>query len=569
MSLGMLAFLAFVPILTVFILMVGLRWPSTKALPIAWAVGSVLAIFVWKMDALMWMASSVQGALVAFKILIIVFGAILVLQTLKASGAINTIKAGFHSISDDRRIQAIIICWLFGAFLEGAAGFGTPAAIAAPLLLSLGFPPLAAVMSALLCNNAAVTFGAVGTPIWLGLGEVFDIPKVHQAVEAAGIANVDTFIQNHVTTFAAGYHAIIGTFVPLLMVAMLTKFFGEKKSFKEGLKVWKFAIFAGLSMTVPYFLVAATLGSEFPTLIGALVGLFIVIKAAQKGFLIPEETWDFPDRENWLDDWVGEEEPGDMDTVSMESTKHSLLQAWTPYILISAILVLTRLKNLPIKGWVTSWEITIPNIFGVSGIGWSMKPLYLPGTVPFILVAVLSIWILNMKSEEVSKAWGETISRMSSPAIALVFAVGLVKVMTNTAQITGGIEEGSMLLVMAKFVAGITGGIYPLFASLVGALGAFIAGSNTVSDMLFGMFQFNMADTLGVSHGAVVGLQAVGGAIGNMTCIHNVVAACATVGIVGKEGIIIRRNIIPMVAYALLSGILGLLAVYVVFPTVF
>jgi len=555
-----LAFLAFLPILTVFTLMVGFRWPSTKAMPIAWIVTSVVAMFVWKMDTVFWAAASIQGALIAFKILIIVFGAILVLQTLKASGAIQTIKSGFYSITPDRRIQAIIVAWLFGSFLEGAAGFGTPAAIAAPLLVSLGFPPLAAVMVALISNSTPVTFGAVGTPIIIGFGEIFNIDKVVNMLPAG--MNVEAFI-DQTTTFAAGYHAVAGTLIPLFLVAFLTKFFGKNKSFVEGLKVWKFAIFAGLAMTIPYFLTAYTLGSEFPSLMGGLVGLFIVVMAAKNGFLMPEEKWDFPPREDWASDWVGEEEP---DT-DMSEGRHSLLTAWTPYILIAFLLVITRLTQLPFKAMLNKFTLSIPSILGTD-LGYSIAPLYLPGTIPFILVAVLSIFILKMKGEQISEAWSETFSRMTAPTIALIFAVGLVRIMINSGATTGG-PEGSMLMAMAQFVSDITGGLYPLFATMIGVLGAFIAGSNTVSDMLFGMFQYDAATTLQLPHTVIVGLQAVGGAVGNMICVHNVVAASATVGLVGMEGIIMRRNLIPVLYYSLVTGLMGLFFSYVMFPGVF
>jgi len=540
--------------------MVGFRWPSTKAMPIAWIVTSVVAMFVWKMDTVFWAAASIQGALIAFKILIIVFGAILVLQTLKASGAIQTIKSGFYSITPDRRIQAIIVAWLFGSFLEGAAGFGTPAAIAAPLLVSLGFPPLAAVMVALISNSTPVTFGAVGTPIIIGFGEIFNIDKVVNMLPAG--MNVEAFI-DQTTTFAAGYHAVAGTLIPLFLVAFLTKFFGKKKSFAEGLKVWKFAIFAGLAMTIPYFLTAYTLGSEFPSLMGGLVGLFIVVMAAKNGFLMPEEKWDFPPREDWASDWVGEEEP---DT-DMSEGHHSLLTAWTPYILIAFLLVITRLTQLPFKAMLNKFTLSIPSILGTD-LGYSIAPLYLPGTIPFILVAVLSIFILKMKGEQISEAWSETFSRMTAPTIALIFAVGLVRIMINSGATTGG-PEGSMLMAMAQFVSDITGGLYPLFATMIGVLGAFIAGSNTVSDMLFGMFQYDAATTLQLPHTVIVGLQAVGGAVGNMICVHNVVAASATVGLVGMEGIIMRRNLIPVLYYSLVTGLMGLFFSYVIFPGAF
>ena len=148
-----MAFLAFTPILVVFIFLVFLRWPAKHAMPLAWAYTGIIGMFVWKMDITRVIASSLQGVIVAATILYIVFGAILLLNTLTYSGAVTTIRRGFMDITPDRRIQAIIVAFLFGAFIEGAAGFGTPAAVAAPLLVVLGFPALAAVLMALVIQS--------------------------------------------------------------------------------------------------------------------------------------------------------------------------------------------------------------------------------------------------------------------------------------------------------------------------------------------------------------------------------------------------------------------------------
>jgi len=156
MSTGVLALIASLPIVAIFVFMVGFRWPATRAMPLAFAIALILAFTVWKTPANWVLASTVNGVVIAFKILFIVFGALLVLFTMRESGAIEAINRGFSNISTDKRVQAVIIAWLFGGFIEGSAGFGTPAALAAPLLLSLGFPALAAVMVALIANVTPV-----------------------------------------------------------------------------------------------------------------------------------------------------------------------------------------------------------------------------------------------------------------------------------------------------------------------------------------------------------------------------------------------------------------------------
>ena len=230
MSPGFLALLAFIPIAVIFILMVGFRWGATKAMPVAFISALLLALFVWKTPTNWILASSVNGIGIAIQILLIVFGALAVLFTLRESGAIAAINVGFYKISPDRRVQAIIIAWFFGSFIEGSAGFGTPAALAAPLLLSLGFPALAAVMVSLIANSTSVSFGAVGTPTLIGIGQSTNTPEILQQITEAGMQYNDFIYQ--VGLWTALQHAIPAIFIPLILVAMMTRFFGEKRSIK-------------------------------------------------------------------------------------------------------------------------------------------------------------------------------------------------------------------------------------------------------------------------------------------------------------------------------------------------
>jgi len=186
--------------------------------------------------------------------------------------------------------------------------------------------------------------------------------------------------------------------------------------------------------------------------------------------------------------------------------------------------------------------------------------------VPFVLVALLCIPIFRMNRKQVGRAWGETFLRIRNPAIALLFAVPMVRVMMQSG---AGTELDSMPLVMAEGITGIFRGAWPLVDPFVGALGSFMAGSNTVSNMLFSIFQYSIAEQLGISRIIVVALTNIGGAIGNMICVHNVIAACATVGLAGVEGILIRRNLIPMTIYGIMAGIIGLVLVYFIVPGLF
>jgi len=546
-----MALIAFVPILFTIVMMTVFSWPAKRVMPFAWAIAAVIAFSIWGMEPVRVLASTIYGFLSAFNILIIIFGAILILNTMKRSGAMATINRGFYGITPDRRIQAIIIGWMFGSFIEGAAGFGTPAALAGPLMVGLGFPPLAAAMVALIFDSTSVSFGAVGTPVIGGVGSVMKSTVVEQLGEGAYIP----FLKS-VGIWTALPHAIVGTFIPLVGICMLTAFFGpkEKRSVKYGLAAAPFAVFAGLCFTVPYILTATLLGPEFPSLVGALIGLPIVLFAASRGFLVPKDKWEFPAKEDWEGNWKGMVETG-----SGEESNMPLWLAWTPYVLIALILVVTRIPQFGLKGFLASQAITWQNILG-SGINYSLKYLYLPGTIPFILVAVITIFLHRMPSRSAKEAWGATFKQIINPAIALFFAVAMVQVMVQSSVNLKDID--GMMLTMSKATAMAVGGAWPLVSPFVGVLGAFMSGSNTVSNILFSQFQFGVAGQLGHPGVVTLALQNIGGAVGNMICVHNVVAACATVGLSGVEGIIIRRNLIPTFIYGLAVGIIGLIVVY-------
>ncbi len=543
----MFALMAFLPILVTIILMVGFNWSARKSLPAAWVLAAVVAFAMWKMEFINIMAYSVFGALKAIDVLIIIFGAILVMNTLKESGAMATINSGFRNITEDRRVQAIIIGWMFGAFIEGAAGFGTPAALAGPLLVGLGFPPLAAAMVALIYDSTSVSFGAVGTPIFGTMS------TLASNLTSMG-ASADAFKMS-LTQWVAISHGLAGIFVPLLGICMMTKFFGKEKSIKPGLAAAPFAIFAGLAFVVPYVAVAMIFGPELPSLVGAFIGLPIVIFAAKKGFLVPKDEWDFPSKKDWEDDWKSVVDMGDVGTAKM-----SLVRAWTPYVLIAAILVITRIPALGIKGLLAAQSISIKNILGVENLNYGLQWAYLPGTIPFMLVALITHFIHGMDRKQIKTAWTNTFKQITGAAIALFAGVAMVQLMLNSGINGAGLE--SMLTVMAKAAAGISGSAYPFFAPFIGVLGAFMSGSNTVSNILFSSLQFETARILSMPEVLIVALQVIGGAIGNMICVNNVVAVCATVGAIGSEGKIIRRNFIPTFIYTIVVATFIAILIY-------
>ena len=521
-------------------------------MPLTYLLTVVIVAWVWQMPGSAIIAASIQGLFITFDILMIIFGAILLLSTLKYSGALSVIRHGFSEISPDRRVQVVIIVWLFGSFIEGASGFGTPAAIVAPLLVALGFPAIAAVMLGMMVQSTPVTFGAVGTPILVGVRGGLTSPEVSAQLSAAGL-EISDYLQI-VTTNVVTLHAIAGTIMPLFMIAMMTRFFGQNRSWAEGFAIFPFALFGGLAFTIPYYLTGIFLGPEFPSILGALIGLMIVTTAAKKGFLVPKGQWDFAEQSTWPGDWSGRLHI-DIDDHGKDM---SLLRAWSPYVLVALLLVLTRLPELPFGDWLRSVRIAWDGILGTN-ISAATTPLYLPAAI-LIGVSVLTILLHGMPRAQFGKALGESSRLLIGAGFVLIFTVPMVRIYINSGI---GSEFDSMPIIMAQWVSANVGQVWPMFAPIIGALGAFIAGSNTVSNLMFVLFQYGVASNLGVSMALVVALQAVGAAAGNMIAIHNVVAASATVGLLGQEGRTLRRTLIPTIYYLAVVGAMGLVAIHI------
>ena len=529
---------AAVPILSVLVLLVLLRLPASKAMPLSLLLTFIGCFWVWKMPFVHIFAAATEGAVIAVSILWIVFGAIALLNVLKKVGAIEIIQQGFTQLTPDRRIQAIVIAWLFGAFLEGASGFGSPAAIAAPLLCSLGFPPIAAVVAALVGDSAPVTFGAVGTPILIGLTE--GAPSLSPA-EIQGIASR-----------AALFDIAVATFIPLLIAMLLTRYWGERNSWREGLEIWPFALLCGASFTITAWAVCTFLGPEFPSIIGGLVGLGCALLAIKKNYLMPKKIWRFKNDAPQL--------------LSHKPSQQQLLLAWAPYFAVATLLVLSRIEALPLKALLKQVTINTGPILG-SNIQTSFEPLYSPAMI-FIVVAIITQLIakqikpsLHRKTIEpdLQTPWLNALKTLLPTSIALMASVPMVRMFIHSDINSQGLE--AMPIVLAELAANQFSGAWPIFAPFVGALGSFVAGSATFSNMMFSNLQLAVAQQLSLPTTNMLALQLLGSNAGNMICVSNVVAAASVVKIAGSEGQIIRHTLLPMLLYVLAAGTIGLLLV--------
>lgn len=556
----MLVILAALPILVVGVLMMALMWPSSKAMPVGWAVAAIVAIAAWDMPLSWIAAASIAGIINAIDILIIVFGALLILQLLRRSGGIAQISNSMASLSSDKRIQVLVIAWFMGGFLESAAGFGTPAAIGAPLLVGMGFPPFVAAVITLLASGPSTIFGAVGVPVWGGFETIRELASWPVSKNGSSLS-FNEFLSD-VGMIAGWLSFLVGTFMPVVTISLMTRI--STGSFKNGLKMWPVALLAGALFTFPQMIIAVFVGPELPSLVGSLFGLVAFVLLLKWKLLPSFGNWDFPPHDSWPGHWEGIVKAGEHITTSVERPI-GVFRAWLPYILVGILLLLSRLPIFGIDPLLQHWSIGWNNILGTT-ISRDIEPLYNPGIFPFLLIALFVPYLHGLNWKAASRAWVDVVHMIIPAAIALVFALGMVYVMMNSAEMSSG---DSMLIVLARAAAAISGRIWYLMAPMVGILGAFVSGSATVSNIMFGPFQYGIAQSASLPVTPVLSLQTIGSAAGNMICIHNVVAVLTTVGLVGKEGLLIRQNLPVCVLYGLASGIVAWIVSSLLFPGVF
>ncbi|MFC4684938.1 L-lactate permease [Exiguobacterium sp. s149] len=531
---------ALMPIVAVLILLVIMRLPASVAMPLSLVLTAGLAFFVWQLDATRIMAATLQGLVIAVTTVWIVYGAIGMMNTMKEGGGMNAIRSGFINITPDPRIQVLIVGWLFVSFIEGASGFGTPATVAAPLLIALGFPPIAAVVIALSADVSAVTFGAVGTPALIGIGNGLSLDvNQPETIEFLTTVVLQTVLID----------MFVGLFIPFILILMLTRFFSKEKSIKPALEVFPIAIVAALVYSIPAYIWTLILGFEFGGMLGALTGLIILVTMARKGILMPKRLWTF--------DGYADEIDQPLEKPSVGKSKRELPQwkAWAPYLILTIFLVLTR--TVPFLNELTrSVRIDLPNILSIEGISTSWEPFYSPGFM-FILTMIATFFLHNMSWSQVTSVFKATTLGVVGTAITLAASVPMVRIFIHSEN--GGAGLASMPVELATAAADTFGGVWPLVAPWIGALGAFVSGSATFSNMMFSSLTTNVAESVGVNETLALSMQMAGANAGNMICVLNVVAVASVAGLLGKEGTIIRYTLMPMIYYVTATGLVGLM----------
>ncbi|MBV7388066.1 L-lactate permease [Pasteurellaceae bacterium TAE3-ERU1] len=522
----MALFLSIIPIVILIYMMVKRNsLPSYIALPITAAIVLAIQIFYFQEDFTLLGANMVSGVIATLTPITIIFGAILFNRMMEETGSVNVLRHWLSNINPNPVAQLMIIGWAFAFMIEGASGFGTPAAIAAPILVGLGFAPLRVAVFTLVMNSVPVSFGAVGTPTWFGFAP---LNLGEQALLEIGAQS-----------------AVIHAFAALVIPIIALRFIISWAEIRRNLVFIYLSIF---SCTVPYFLLAQ-INYEFPALVGGAIGLLLSIFLANQGIGIQKVHDDSQERVAF----------------------GVVFKAMLPTMLLIGILVITRIHQFGIKGWLndTTALFTLPmgalgqfevsralifswlNIFeqGVSG---SYRTLYVPALIPFVVTVLISFMIFKLQRGQKSTIFTASLAQVQKPFLALLGALIMVKLM-----LVGG--EQSMVQIIGRSFAQATGENWTFFSSYLGAIGAFFSGSNTVSNLTFGGIQYSIAQTTGLSATLVLALQSVGGAMGNMVCINNIIAVCSILNMKNQEGTIIKRTVIPMFIYGVIAALVAVL----------
>ena len=530
-----MVFVALLAIILPLLCVVVLKMPAKIGMSISAAAVGITALTIWHMTPLAMAASIAQAMHRSLTIALILFGAITLLKTLQETGALTRIKLGFHAISADMRVQVVLVAFAFVSLLEGISGFGTPAIIAAPLLMVLGFRPIAAAVLALLGDTVAVTFGAVGTPLIVGLENVPEYSS-----------NLTWLVGAQVATF----DLVIGTLLPLALVSVLVFQFSEltfKSKLHSVLEIAPWSLVIGAVYAVSAFVTVRLIGPEFTAIIAGSIALLVGIITAYYAVGLPRQTW----RHHTLPKDSAEDA-----RLKASTTELSLWKAWLPYATVIVLLLLTRtvpaIKQFTSNALDASWQ----GIFGIANINSSWAILYSPGTI--LLFAALVAALIGKKSlKPLYSGAKDAFSTVISALSALVPTLIMVQIFTNSGINTA--ELVAMPIYIGEALADVFGELWVICAPVLGMIGAFIAGSSTVSTLTMGPVQASIAESTHLPLVLILALQMVGAAAGNIIAIHNVVAASTVVGLTHREGLIMRRLIVTTICYVAVAALLGVL----------
>ncbi|MBV2134921.1 lactate permease LctP family transporter [Pseudomonas sp. MAP12] len=543
-SLGLSALAALIPIVFFFLALAVFRLKGHVAGSITLALSILVAIFAYGMPADMALAAAGYGFIYGlWPIAWIIVAAVFLYKLTVKSGQFEVIRSSVLSVTDDQRLQVLLIGFSFGAFLEGAAGFGAPVAITAALLVGLGLNPLYAAGLCLIANTAPVAFGALGIPITV----------------AGQVTGIDAF---KIGAMTGRQLPLLSIIVPLWLVAMMDGWRGVKET-------WPAALVAGASFAVTQYFTSNFMGPELPDITSALVSLVSLTL-----FL---KVW-HPKRAGSRD-VVGVTAGGaavmggfggPRSTTPSPYSAGQIVKAWSPFLILTALVTVWTLKPFKamfaadgaLHDWVFYFAIphldqlvmkTAPIVTKDTAIAavFKLDPVSATGTAIF-LSALLSMIVLKVNFKDGLTSFKDTLVELRWP----ILSIGMVLAFAFVTNFSG------MSSTLALVLAG-TGVLFPFFSPLLGWLGVFLTGSDTSSNALFGSLQATTAHQIGVNDTLLVAANTSGGVTGKMISPQSIAVACAATGLVGKESDLFRFTLKHSLIFAAFVGLITLAQAYV------
>lgn len=499
---------AFLPLA---VLLIGLGWfklPSYKVCFASLVISVIISIILWKTPGIYVLQAVGEGfAMGAWPILWVIIAAIYTYNITVSTGAMNTIKSTLASISPDRRIQALILAFSFGGFLEAAAGFGTAVAIPASLLAGIGFDPFFAAIICLVANTIPVAFGGIGIPV-ITLAQVTGLPL------------------SSLTASIAYQLVIFIVVLPFILVLLLTKSL-------KGLKgVFGASLVCGSLFALFQTLFAVYIGPEVAALVGALISLAGTIIYVKK----------FPIKDVWL--FKGEDKSKQASASLTDDGKMSLLTAWMPYIVLFFIIMgLNLIPSLKFLG-KSPFAFSFQFFYGPGGKPVSFQWITTPGTI-MIVSAILGGIVQGAKFKQLFSVFVSTVRQLLPTIGTVLFIVAMAKIMSYS----------GMISTIAIALASVTGKAYPFISPMIGALGTFVTGSDTSANILFGSLQKQVALKIGSDPVWLAAANATGATAGKMISPQSIAVAASATGMVGKEGKILNKTLPFCIIYSLLLGL--------------
>lgn len=478
--------LALAPIVWLIVALCGLHMEAHKASIGAFVVAAVCALAIWHMDAFDLLTAALEGMLMAiWPIVIVIVAAVFTYNLTVHTGAMETIKGMLCSVSCDRRVLVLLIGWCFGAFLEGMAGFGTAVAIPASMLVALGVSPVTAILSCLVANGVPTMFGSIGIP----------------TTTLASITGLDA-IQLALTQAVQVIPFVIAC--PIIMVCLVG---GGPRALKGATGA---ALVAGVSFAVPEVLAAALIGPALADVVASVcsLGATFAYGLATRSREVPEE--------HRLQSGTN---------AAPQVSAGEKLRAWSPFLLIFLVLLLTSQLVPAIHDPLSSIATTVNVYSGDPSATLTFTWVNTPGVL-ILACGIVGGVIQRCPAREMLAVMGETCKQMSKTVITMLGVLACAKVMGYS---------GMIASIAAFFVAAL-GPLYPLVAPLLGALGTFVTGSGTSSEVLFGNVQLQAATTLGVDPTWLVASNSLGVSAGKMLSPQNIAIGCSAVGLVGQDG---------------------------------